>query len=354
VTIVLPADPAPPQGLRPRIVPFFLPHAGCPHHCVFCNQRAITPRAGAEAATDPQTRVIQWLGRPPADPANVQLAFYGGNFLGLPPARLRSMLDATRRLAAEGWIGGLRFSTRPDTVDSERLALLAEMPVAAVELGVQSMDDGVLAACRRRHTAAHAAEASLRLRDAGHRVGIQMMIGLPGEGPRSALATGARIAGLAPDFVRIYPCLVLAGTALADRYRQGLFRPLSLERAVVLTRRLWRLFARRGIPVIRMGLQATTALDDGPDLLAGPYHPAFGHLVHSALCLEALERALRRLPAAGRRIQVTAHPHRIAAVRGQANANLRRLNARFTPAEIRVSADPGLPLNRMTLQMSDL
>ena len=354
IPVTLPHDPAPMRRRRPRIVPVFLPHAGCPHRCVFCNQHTITQQQAGGPLPDPRTVVTQWLGRRPQDPANVQLAFYGGNFLGLAQEPLASLLDATRRLVAEGWIGALRFSTRPDTVDGQRLALLAGMPVAAVELGVQSMDDTVLAASRRGHTAAQTEIASELLKAAGYKVGMQMMIGLPGQGPSSALATGARIVRLAADFVRIYPCLVLADTPLAVSYRSGLYHPLTLDCAVDLTQRLWRLFARRGIPVIRMGLQASPELDPERGLVAGPYHPAFGHLVRSAVYFDALADKLEKMPLAGRVICIATHPDRIACVRGQANGNIQKLAARFSPAEIRVTADSRLPLECLNLQISDL
>ena len=351
VFIDLPADPTPHRRQRPRIVPVFLPHAGCPHRCLFCNQRVIAGQPNASDDPDPERIVRQWLSIRPADPRTVQLAFYGGNFLGLSPVRQRPLLEAATRLLTDGWIGSLRFSTRPDTVDRHRLARLAKFPVASVELGVQSMDDDVLAASGRGHTAAHTATAAARLRAAGYRVGMQMMIGLPGEGSRSAMVTGARIARLGPDFVRIYPCLVIADTPLAAAWRQGRYRPLDLDRAVVITKRLWRLFARQKIPVIRMGLQSSPALDPAHGLMAGPYHPAFGHLVRSALAYDGLARALKTRPAAGRRILITVHPRQIPWVRGQRNANIRSLTERFDLAEIRVMADPGLPRNRMGLHI---
>jgi histone acetyltransferase (RNA polymerase elongator complex component) len=182
-------------------------------------------------------------------------------------------------------------------------------------------------------------------------VGIQTMIGLPGQDNRSALISAGQFATLEPDFVRIYPCLVITGSPLAADYRRGGFRPLSLDAAVATCARLWRVFARRNIPVIRMGLQASAELSDGAHVLAGPYHPAFGHLVFSALCREALVRGLRRLPAAGRTVRITAHPRRLSQVRGLGNANLAALTDRFALAGIRISSDPDGPLHRLGIAL---
>ena len=69
---------------RPFIIPIFLPHAGCPHQCVFCNQISIT---GTEHVVvnqnDIRSRIEEFLRYKTADRKPVQLAFFGGNFLGL-------------------------------------------------------------------------------------------------------------------------------------------------------------------------------------------------------------------------------------------------------------------------------
>ncbi len=349
VWVDLPKNPAPIR--RPTIVPVFLPHAGCPHRCVFCNQIAITGQADGDPAPDLPALMARFLKEKPRSPQHVELAFYGGNFLGLPPHRIQSLIAAARELVREKWIGSVRFSTRPDTIDAQRLGWIAGSPVGTVELGGQSMDEAVLAASGRGHTARDTALAVHRLKRAGFRVGIQTMIGLPGQDNRSALISAGQFATLEPDFVRIYPCLVITGSPLAADYRRGGFRPLSLDAAVATCARLWRVFARRNIPVIRMGLQASAELSDGAHVLAGPYHPAFGHLVFSALCREALVRGLRRLPAAGRTVRITAHPRRLSQVRGLGNANLAALTDRFALAGIRISSDPDGPLHRLGIAL---
>lgn len=352
IRVALPKDPVPPPDRRPRIVPVFLPHAGCPHQCVFCNQQTITGCRRAPAPDDLRRSAARYLGRRPRDPGGVQLAFYGGNFLGQSPTRIHRLLAAATGLVREGWIGSIRFSTRPETVDDRRLEAIAPFPVATVELGAQSMNDRVLAASHRGHTAADTADAARRLQAAGYRVGLQMMIGLPGDDAAGTLESGRRIAALAPDLVRIYPCLVLAGSPLAGDYTRGRYRPLPLEAAVEITRRLWTLFARRRIPVIRMGLQATADLVPGDSILAGPYHPAFGHLVHSAVCRAVLAETFEREAAQGFRVTVTAHPRQVSRVRGQANANLATLQDRFRLTGLFVRGDDRLPVHRLQVAMT--
>ncbi|MEE4607643.1 MAG: radical SAM protein [Desulfobacteraceae bacterium] len=349
VWIDLPPNPAPSR--RPTIVPVFLPHAGCPHRCVFCNQKTITGQVGPASGPNLPALVAHFLREKPRFPQYVELAFYGGNFLGQPPDQIHFLLAEAQDLVRQGWIGAVRFSTRPDSVDDQRLQWIAGSPVRTVELGGQSMDDAVLRASGRGHAAQDTIQAVGRLRRAGFRVGIQTMIGLPGQDARSGLVSAGRFAALEPDFVRIYPCLVLAGSPLAEAYCRGDFLPLSLDAAVAICVRLWRLFARHHIPVIRMGLQASADLSDETLVLAGPYHPAFGHLVFSALCHQALARGLRRLPAAGRTVRITAHPRRLSQVRGLGNANLAALTERFALAGIRISSDPDVPLHRLGLAL---
>lgn len=349
VVIDLPPNPAPIH--RPTIIPVFLPHAGCPHRCTFCNQETITGQSDPAPAPDLATLTARFLQEKPVSPQHVELAFYGGNFLGQPLHRVRSWLAEAQELVRQGWIGSVRFSTRPDTIDRRRLEWIADSPVRTVEVGGQSMDDDVLSAAGRGHSARDTALAVERLRRAKFRVGIQTMIGLPGQDRRSALISAGRFAALKPDFVRIYPCLVIAGSPLAAAYRRGTFQPLSLEAAVTTCARIWRLFARRHIPVIRMGLQASADLCDGAHVLAGPYHPAFGHLVFSELCREALARGLRRLPAAGRIVRITAHPRRLSQVRGLGNANIHDLTRRFALAGVRISGDPDGPRHRLRIAL---
>ncbi len=93
-----------------------------------------------------------------------------------------------------------------------------------------------------------------------------------------------------PDFLRIYPTLVLEGTALADSFRNGIYAPLSLDEAVTWLAPAYDLALRAGIPVIRMGLQPDPALEKPGVILAGPYHPAFGCLVRCRWWRDRIDR----------------------------------------------------------------
>ena len=114
---------------------------------------------------------------------------------------------------------------------------------------------------QRGHTALDTRRAVALLKERGYAIGLQMMMGLPGQDVSSAMTTALDIAGLYPDFVRIYPTLVLKNSRLEKWYQSGVYEPLSLDAAVTQVKKLYGFFREKQIPVIRMGLQASESLD---------------------------------------------------------------------------------------------
>jgi histone acetyltransferase (RNA polymerase elongator complex component) len=331
---------------KPFIIPLFIPHMGCPHRCVFCNQTSITGQADGKLSLQQVRETIsEFLGFKGRHRGPVEVAFYGGNFLGLPKPYSQSLLYEAQRFVEKGQVNSIRFSTRPDTVTQDALEPLAACTVRVVEVGAQSMDDTVLSLSRRGHTAEHTRDAVRLLQGHGLTVGLQIMPGLPGDNSESILETGRRVAELRPDFVRIYPTVVVKNTVLEKWYGSGRFKPLSLVDAVELTKRLYLLFKDRGISVIRMGLQATGSLLEPGALVAGPFHPAFGHLVHSAIFLDLAARELEMQEKLSKRVTLRVHPHDVPKLKGLKNHNTRRLIQRFHLEELQVLPDPAVPRN---------
>jgi len=331
---------------RPFVIPVFLPQAGCPHQCAFCNQAAITGKTAKHPGPqDVRATIKGFLKYRSEKHREAQIAFYGGNFLGLEPFRIQSLLEIASEFIARGEADSIRFSTRPDTVDMQRLALIEPYPVRVIELGVQSMNNEVLQRNRRGHDAGDTKRATALLRSRQYTLGLQMMVGLAGETRAETRVSGLAMADLKPDFVRIYPTLVFEGSLLGRWYREGKYAPLSMEAAVSGVKRLYLMFRHHGIRVIRMGLQSSPQLDAGKGLLAGPYHPAFGHLVHSRIFLDALlarlHRDARHLPGP---VAVRVHPAAVSTLRGLHNDNLRVLEERFGTDSLGIVLD--LTLNR--------
>lgn len=336
------------MSAAPFVVPVFLPHAGCPHRCVFCDQVAITGRAPESLDIDIETGIREWLDRPRRPGRSVQIAFYGGNFLGLPASRIRELLGIAARFVADGRVHALRFSTRPDTATLDRLGLLDGLPVAVAELGAQSMDDDVLRESRRGHSAADTETAARRLRERGIPLGLQLMVGLPGETRENLRATVRRAVAMKPALARVYPTLVLRNSPLADRYRSGRYRPLSLEAAEERAAILFRAFEAAGIQVVRMGLQPGPELEAA--LLAGPYHPAFGYRVRCAVFRDRAAEALRSAGPLPDRVGLAVHPRRESELRGPGNRNIEILRRMFHSAELIVLRDPALPEDRVAVR----
>lgn len=341
--------PAATARQRPFVIPVFLPQAGCPHRCVFCNQHTITGEShqndGPSVLSGFVHKFLKFRRR---HRGTTQLAFFGGNFLGLAPDRVRRYLDWATTLVRRGDVDNLRFSTRPDTIVAENLALIREYPVRTIELGAQSMDDQVLIQSRRGHPAKDTIQAVRQLKMEGYEIGLQIMTGLPGDSPARAITTAEAVIALAPAFVRIYPTLVLAGSPLAADHAAGRYHPLKLADSIDLVARMWLMFTAAGIRVVRMGLQDGSCLADRRHLLAGPYHPAFGEQVLSRVFRSMAEAGLKHSrPPAARRLALRVNPRRLSVMTGPRRGNLVRLREAYHLDEVRVTADPTLPLNQL-------
>ncbi|WP_310601250.1 radical SAM protein [Desulfobulbus sp.] len=330
------------------VIPVFIPHEGCPYRCLFCNQHRIsgqTPpaRSGAEI----EATIRTWLAHTrPERRGQVEVAFYGGSFTCLPLARQDDLLAAVRPFRQQGMVHAIRLSTRPDAIDGQRLDLLVRHRVSIVELGAQSCDDEVLRRSGRGHDAAAIAAAVRLIRERDMRLGLQLMLGLPGENFPSLRRTANETIRLRPDFVRIYPALVLRGSGLERLYRRGSYRPLGLGRAVAWAAYLKKRFDCEGIGVVRMGLQASTELARA--LMAGPHHPAFGELVLARLMLAQTRRLLAGVPAGSRAaLAIAAQDQSI--FRGPKSANLHRLRQLGLLDRLILRIDPGQP--RQTLRL---
>ena len=278
------------------------------------------------------------------------MAFYGGNFLGLNKDYIKLLLDESTKFVKNGSIDSIRFSTRPDTIDHERLDILEKYPVSTVEIGVQSMDDGVLLMAKRGHTSLDTENAVAQLKKRNYEIGLQMMVGLPGDDETKSLTTAHRIADLSPDFVRVYPTVVLANSRLALWYQKGKYTPWPLERCVTFVTKLYLFFRNKKIPVIRMGLQSSEDLEEGSTILAGPYHPAFGHLVHSEIFLDRAVAAIKSEKSNHDTITLKVHPRNISKMRGLNNQNIEILKKRFQIKHVRIIPDPALSKDRLVVQ----
>lgn len=316
---------------RARIIPVFVPHLGCPNECVFCDQKRISgsplPACGADVAAVLERAESQGQ-------TGAELAFYGGSFTAVRPQLQRQLLTAAQPYLADGTISSIRLSTRPDAVDARVLDMLRQYGVGTVELGAQSMDERVLAASGRGHTAADTERAAALVKAAGLRLILQMMTGLPGSDRERDIATARRIIALSPDGARIYPTVIVRGTALEDMWRAGVYREHTVSDAVAVCANILPLFEAADIPVIRLGLNPTAELSAGA-AVAGAYHPALGELVRSEILRRQAAALLKGVPR-GAAVTLGVAPGRVSAMIGQHRGNIAALTAAFGLRSVRV------------------
>ena len=320
--------------MKTYIIPIFIPHYGCTHECVFCNQKKIT---GLSTPVTPE-RVEIILNEHLSNisfPRKVEVAYYGGSFTALPWEIQEKLLRPAYKAFKNGEIQGIRLSTRPDCINRDILEKLKSFGVTIIELGVQSMDNRVLSAADRGHDEKDCIQAVQLIKQAGIMCGIQLMLGLPKETWLILSKTAKKVIELAPDFTRIYPTLVLAETKLAQLYSQDCYQPLSLKEATLRAAFLKLLFQQNGISVIRTGLQATEELASSDTVLAGPYHPAFGELVDSHIFYIMIARTLENLfvPKGGT-IVIYHNVRDTSKIRGLKNQNIKNLLREYSLKDI--------------------
>ena len=306
--------------MRHANISLFVPHVGCRHRCSFCDQNTITGTENLPHGIDVDNAVATALESGRIDPAKTEIAFFGGSFTAISPDYMNELLDAAYKYVKNGTVSGIRLSTRPDAIDEKVLRLLKDKGVTAIELGAQSMDDRVLKMNGRGHTVQDVETASKMIKEHGFELGLQMMTGLYGSTPETDILTAERIISLSPDCVRIYPTVILEGTALGELYKRGEYNTYSLNDSAELCSELLEKFNNNGIKVIRLGLHSI----ETEKYLAGPWHPAFIELFESRLYLK---KALSLLDTEGRYILAVA-PSAVSKMTGQGKENISRLSAR--------------------------
>lgn len=268
--------------LRHYTIPVFIPEEACPNQCVFCNQHRIAGAECAPSVEEVMRKINAHLLTIPAE-GEVEIGFFGGNFTGIPQAEQLAYLGSVQGFIDSGRVQGIRLSTRPDYITPEILNFLKQFHVTSIELGAQSLDDEVLKLAGRGHTANQVAIASQLIRDHGFNLGLQMMIGLPGDSPEKSMHTAKEIIRLGAVSTRIYPTLVIKNTELEQLYLDGKYTPLTLSEAIEQVADIVPLFVDADVKILRIGLHPSEGLLDRSSLVAGPFEVAFGEMVFSRI-----------------------------------------------------------------------
>ena len=320
------------------IIPIFVPHKGCPHDCIFCNQKKITGQIEEVTAKDVKAKIEDYLDTIHEGGSHIEVAFYGGSFTAIPLEYQEQLLDAAFMYVKAGKIAGIRVSTRPDCIDARISENLRKYGVRTVELGVQSMDEDVLKLCNRGHSPGDVTNAVGILKEFGFSVGVQMMIGLPGDTEEKAVKTAKALIALKPDIARIYPALTIKNTYMEEMFIRGEYQPLTLDEAVELSKKLLILFESNGINVIRIGLQPTENINSGKDVVAGPFHPSMRHLVESLIYRDMLAYLLEK---EGEKKEITLgiNPKNVSELVGHKKNNIDYIKSKFFIDKIEIFQD---------------
>lgn len=311
------------------IIPIFVPHLGCPHACVFCNQRKISGEQKNVRAEDVKNTIEYYLENFKDDNRLVEVAFFGGSFTAIDIDLQKELLEAANEYIEKGLVNSIRISTRPDAIDKNILKMLKKYNVKTIELGVQSANNYILKKAERGHTFEDVKKASKLINRYGFILGHQMMIGLPESTALDEINTAKALIKLKPRIVRIYPVLVIKGTKLEEEYNNGNYEPLSVVQAVERSKEVAHLFNKKKIKIIRIGLQNTDEICEpgsrNSEVVAGPYHPAFRQLVEAGMWYDVIVGSIKKINTKVKEVEIRANPEDINNIIGHKKENIEKL-----------------------------
>ena len=311
------------------VIPVFVPHLGCPNDCIFCNQKSISGQKKNITKEEAKKTIEYFLENIKDADAKKEIAFFGGSFTGIEEKIQEELLQVAYEYIEKGQIDSIRISTRPDYINKEILKRLKKYKVKTIELGVQSANDYILKKAGRGHTFEDVVKASKLIRWYGFELGHQMMVGLPESTTVDEINTAKQLIKLKPKMVRIYPVLVIKNTKLEKDYNEGKYKPLTVTQAVEVCKELVKLFVKKHIEVIRIGLQPTDTItnpdNDKSEVVAGPFHPAFRQLVESGMWYDVIVEKIKQLNTKVKEVVVTVNPADVNNVIGQRKDNINNL-----------------------------
>ena len=318
-------------------IPVFIPELACPFQCVFCDQKKISGYDNIPSGNEVIRTIESYLKSFTNKDAVINIGFFGGNFTGIPMHHQEEYLKIAQTYLQKGDVHGIRLSTRPDYISPDKVALLKNYSVTTVELGAQSFDIEVLKKSGRGHKVSDIVDASSFIRNAGIHLGLQMMIGLPGDTLEKSLFTANEIIRNGADNTRVYPTLVIKGTKLEQLYHDGKYEPLSLSEAVEWSKKILSLFIDNNVDVIRVGLHPSEGLLNGHELAAGPFHVSFKELVLTDLWKD---RLINQTDANHANLLIQVSPGQLNYAVGYKASNKIMLRSKFK--SVKFNTDPSL------------
>lgn len=345
------------------IIPIFVPHEGCPHDCVFCNQGRITgenkkdtliPKNKIENNVNKDfviKTIKEYIKTINKDNSVVEISFFGGTFTAININKQRELLKVAKEYKDKGIINFIRLSTRPDYIDTNILNHLQEFDVDVIELGVQSLDDDVLLKSGRGHTTKDVIEASKLIKEYGFTLGHQIMIGLPGDTFEKDIYTTEKSLEMNPNLCRIYPALTIRDTPMEDMYLNKSYIPYSLDEAIEICEKIYKMYRKNNVNIIRIGLQPTDNIALGKDIVAGPFHPAFRELVESKILNGSIYEIIKDKKD---NVIISIHPNRISKLYSGKKKFFNELKLKTQNITLEVKMNNSQNINHVFIKVKDV
>ncbi len=339
---------------RQYIIPIFVPHLGCPNDCSFCNQKSISGKSKMPTEEEVRNKIESDLKSFREENAHIEIAFFGGSFTGIDLELQEKYLSIANEYIKSKKVNEIRLSTRPDYISKDILKMLKKYGVKTIELGVQSTNDYILQRCRRGHTFNDVKKASKLIRRYGFRLGHQVMVGLPESTKLDELRCAKDVIKLKPKLVRIYPVLVIKNTRLEQEYKAGEYQPLTVMQAVERCKEMVYLFNKHNVEVIRIGLQNTEEITDpsnkNSEVIAGPYHPAFGQLVDDSIWYDSIVDKIKKINVKVKEVKIKVNFSDMNNVIGHKKENLKKLKEIYD-VDVQVVADNTIKQGKSELEI---
>lgn len=328
------------MNIRKKNIPIFVAHKGCPNDCIFCNQVKISGTKDEIDKEKIKATIENSLKH--ADFKNTQIAFFGGSFTGISEDTMINYLSVAKYYCDNYNLDGIRLSTRPDYINTHILDILKKYGVKTIELGVQSMCDEVLTLNNRGMSVNDTKNACRLIRDYGFELGVQLMTSMYGSDRQKDIFTAHEAVKLKPDFVRIYPTVVISGTKLHEFYQKGIYKTRTLDETVDICCEMYEIFKKSNIKVIRIGLM--TNEDINCESVIGAYHPAFGELVMSKYYFNKICEIInsKKLDFSKKILLICAPKELVSKISGHKKTNIGKLKEKYELKDIKFKYDEKL------------
>ena len=322
-------------------IPIFIPMMGCPFACIYCSQVEISGHIKLDfTKVDDEINLALKTTNP--NEQEIQIAFFGGSFTGIDRDDMILLLEIANRYIREGRVHSIRCSTRPDFIDEEIVEILKKYNVKTVELGVQSANDEVLKYCGRGHDFETTKKAARLLVNNGIEFVGQMMVGLPKSSLEDEIVTAKEIIKMKAVGARIYPCVVLKNTKLAQITKNGEYIPLTFEESVKRCEEVFEIFREANVNVIRIGLQSNVDLTSGEDVAYGIYDESVGEKCHSLYFKKLMIKNLDKKDCNGKIVTIFVNPKKISCASGYRRENKIEIMNKYALKGIYIKGDENI------------